>query len=158
MQRQLSKWLLGVTFGGAALVSVASWAMGPPGGMPHDPTHMVAHLAHKLDLSEQQRTDIEGIMVSSRDAARADHQRMRQLRQELKGQTEQFDAGRAQQLADELGAITARMVYQFTSNQAGIYQLLDEEQRAAMASLIEQREERRDRWREGPRRGAKGAE
>jgi Spy/CpxP family protein refolding chaperone len=57
-----------------------------------------------------------------------------------------FDAGEAQRLADEIGQITSRMVYQAASTQARIYQLLDEEQRAELGEFMEDHEPRRDRW------------
>ena len=46
-----------------------------------------------------------------------------------------------------MGEITSRMVFQVTSTQAGIYELLTDEQKAEMDEMMEQRDERRSKWR-----------
>ena len=69
-------------------------------------------------------------------------ERMMEIRQELKAMNEDFDAGKAQQLADELGAIASRMAYRMASAPAEIYALLEPEQREELAALEERRERR----------------
>jgi len=50
-------------------------------------------------------------------------------------------------MADEIGEITSRMVFQAVSTHAEIYQLLTDEQKEEMDAMMEQRESRLDRWR-----------
>lgn len=144
--RHLSKNLvLGTVFGGLALGAAAGWAK--DGYRMHgDPGQMVARMADKLDLSEDQQAGIEAILAETRQQSAVDHARMRELRQQLRAQRSEFDADAARRMADEIGQITGRMVYQAASTQAQIYQLLDEEQRAELGEFMEDHEPRRDRW------------
>jgi len=145
MRRLSRNLVLGTVFGGLALGAVTGWTK--DGYRMHgDPARMVAHMADRLDLSEDQQAGIEALLSESREQSAADHARLRELRQQLRMQRGAFDAGEAQRLADEIGQITSRMVYQAASTQARIYQLLDEEQRAELGEFMEDHEPRRDRW------------
>ena len=145
MRRLSRKLVLGTVFGGLALGSIAVWAK--DGYRMHgDPARMVEHMADKLDLSEDQQTGVEAILAETREQSAADHARLRQLRQQLRGMRGDFDADSARRLADEIGQITGRMVYQATSSQAQIYQLLNAEQREELDEFMEDHEPRRDRW------------
>ena len=99
-------------------------------------------MAERLDLSDQQRQDIEEIMQAGADQVEADRARMEELRAAMHELVADFDAGEAQQLADEMGEISARMSYQRVENRAAVYQLLDENQRAELESMQEQKQER----------------
>lgn len=145
MKRLSRNLVLGTVFSGLALGAVAGWAK--DGYRMHgDPAQMVARMADKLDLSEDQQAGIETILTETRQQSAADHARLRELRQQLRAQPGAFDADAARRQADEIGQITGRMVYQAASTQAQIYQLLDEEQRAEMEEFMEDHEPRRDRW------------
>jgi Spy/CpxP family protein refolding chaperone len=65
----------------------------------------------------------------------------------MQAQRQNFNSGEAQKLADEIGEITTRMVFDATRTQAEVYQLLSEEQRQEMDALMEKRDERRAKWR-----------
>ena len=149
MNNSLRKALLGAGFAAASLLTLSSatGSMGLGGGMDHDPGRMVEHIADRLDLSEEQLVEVEKVLDTTRDALAADRQRLKDLRSELYAQRENFDAGETQAAADEIGQITARMVYQATSSHAQIYQLLTSEQRQQMDSMIEKRHARRAKWR-----------
>ena len=67
------------------------------------------------------------------------------LHDELGAISADFDAGQAQQVADQIGVITSRLLYNHASVQAEIYTLLNEEQRLMLQQLLEQRQQRRDR-------------
>jgi protein CpxP len=148
MNRKFGKWLLGASLGTALLASTLGWAQ-PPGGMDHDPQRMMAHLTSKLDLSEEQQTQVKQLMGESRKALATDSKRMQALREEMKAQAASFNAGSAQKIADEIGEITGRMVFQATKTHAEIYQLLNDQQRQELDELMAKREERRDKRRQG---------
>lgn len=105
-------------------------------------------MIERLDLSEEQQSQVGDIMNSARTDAAADRERVRQIHQEMKSLVQNFDEGRAQELADELGQITARQTYQRTATQAQIYSLLTPEQREQMSSMREKRKERMSAWRD----------
>jgi len=117
--------------------------------MDHDPQRMMAHLTSKLDLSEEQQTQVKQLMGESRKALATDSKRMQALREEMKAQAASFNAGSAQKIADEIGEITGRMVFQATKTHAEIYQLLNDQQRQELDELMAKREERRDKRRQG---------
>jgi Spy/CpxP family protein refolding chaperone len=134
-------------------LTAMAWPGGHRGGSPPDPEHMIERLDRHLDLTDEQETQIEGLIGTSLSESKTDQQRLGILREQLGAQTSSFDAGTAQQAADEVGEITGRMVFRRASTQAGVYQLLDAQQREQFASLQDQRKERRDSPRShGPRR------
>ena len=148
MKNSLTKALIGAVAAGVTTlcVSVASWSMGHGEGPP-DPAAMVTHMTAKLDLTEEQQGKVEALLAATSEQAGADRVRLRQLREEMRGQRDNFDAGVARKIADEFGEISGRMMYQIASTQAGIYQLLTDEQKAKMDILMEKRESRREEWR-----------
>lgn len=149
MNKQIGKWLLGMALTGVVLVSTAGWAKGPAGGMEHDPARMMEHMSSKLDLSEQQQAEVKKLLASARKETAADQQRMQELRKEMRAQSDSFVPEKARKIADEIGQITGRLVYQAAETHAGFYQLLNAEQQAAMAGMMAKRESHRDKWRKG---------
>ena len=149
MNKSFSKALFGAFVAGAALLSlsVASWSMGHGGGMDFDPGRMVAHMSDRLDLTEEQESRVKQLTTEAREKSVVDRKRIAELREQLKGQRDNFDAGKAQMAADEIGEITSRMVFQIASTHAEIYQLLTDEQKEEMDAMMEQRESRLDKWR-----------
>ncbi|RLA49325.1 MAG: hypothetical protein DRR04_01860 [Gammaproteobacteria bacterium] len=150
MSKSRSKALLGAVVTGVVLMSlsVASWSMGHDGGMDHDPARMVAHMTDRLDLTEEQVSRVKQLMTATREQSDADRKRLRDLRGQMKTQRDNFDAGKAQKIADEIGEITSRMVFQIASTHAKIYQLLTDEQKAEMDDMMDQHQSRRDHWRQ----------
>jgi Spy/CpxP family protein refolding chaperone len=122
---------------------VSAWAM-PPGFDRHDdPEKMLAKLAEKLELDDQQRESAEEIMTGVRAEGASDRERMEQLREEMHSTLTEFSAAEVQALADEVGTLTSRMVYRGLTTQSEMYALLTEEQREEFASMREHREKRR---------------
>ena len=148
MTHSITRALLGAAMAGLALLSLSagSWAMNHGADMDHDPARMIAHMTERLDLTEEQQGQIKEIMASSRTQSGADRERMKVLRQQMRAQRDNFDAGEAQNIADEIGEITSRMVFQATSTHARVYQLLTDEQKAEMDAMMEKRQERRGKW------------
>jgi len=119
--------------------------------MDHDPGRMLTHMANRLDLSDDQQAQVKSIVEGGMEQSSADRKRLEELRGELKAMRDDFDQGQAQKIADEIGEITGRMVYQFSSSYAEFYSLLTDEQKAELEQLKEERGERRDRWRKQDR-------
>jgi Spy/CpxP family protein refolding chaperone len=120
--------------------------------MEPDPTQMMAQMGKKLDLSAEQQSEVEGLLASAKQASAADQKRMHELRVEMKGMRDNFDAEKARKLADEIGKVTGRLVYQASATWSGVYQLLNAEQKAELDSMMAQRGERHGKWREGGER------
>jgi Spy/CpxP family protein refolding chaperone len=152
MTSKVKIWLRGAALAGAAVMSVAAWAMGPPGGMEPDPAQMMAHMSKHLDLSAEQQSKVEGLLATAKQASAADQKRMQELRVEMKGMRDNFDAEKARKLADEIGQVTGRLVYQASATWSSVYQLLNAEQKAKLDGMMAKRDERRGKWREGDER------
>jgi len=142
-------WLIGAVATTALAASAAAWSMGPGGGGDHDPGRMLEHMADKLDLTAAQQAGVEELMSASRKANEADRQRLQVLRQQLQAMRGDFDAGKAQGIADEIGQITSRMVFQASKTWSGVYQLLDTEQRQELDEMMKRRDQHRGKWRKG---------
>lgn len=140
MNRLLSRLLPGTALTGVLLLSAGAWSMGPP--PEHDVERMLSHLSAELDLTASQETKIEALVNEGQEQGAADRQRMADIRQQLKATRSDFDAGKAQQLADELGEIASRTAYRMASTQAEIYAQLEPEQQQQFDELAERREKR----------------
>ncbi len=151
MKAPLVKRIAASSLGVLVSLSAATWSMGHRGGMDHDPSRMLNHMAERLELSDSQREQVESIMDSGREQSAADRARLEELREQLKAMRDDFDAGKAQQYADEIGEITSRMVYRFSSSFAEVYRLLDDDQRAELEQFEQERDQRRGRWHKQPR-------
>jgi len=147
MKLSVGKRIAAASLGVLVSLSAAAWAMGPRGGMDHDPGRMLTHMADRLELSDAQQEQLKSIVESGKEQSSADRKRLEELRGELEAMHDSFDQGQAQKIADEIGEITSRMVYQFSSSYAGFYSLLTDEQKAELEQLKEERGERRDRRR-----------
>lgn len=152
MQHTATKTLLG-TLGVVVVtlcVSMATWSRphGPDGEHSPDPGRMLEHMSKKLELTDEQESAISALMRTSFEDSSVDRERVHQLRETLQGQLQEFNEHSAREATDEIGDITARMAYRMASTQAGIYQLLSEEQRAEMEGMMEKRAERRGHRRE----------
>ena len=153
MNRSLKKILLGTGFAAVSLatLSSASWSMnhGSSMGMGHDSGRMLAHMAEQLELTAEQQQEVESLLTHAQESTAADRERLRTLRAGLRQQGPDFDAGKVQATADEIGQITGRLVYQAASTQAKVQAVLTPEQREEMAGLIEKRSDRRGKWHRG---------
>tara|TARA_R110001592_G_scaffold337300_1_gene623590 strand:+ start:205279 stop:205743 length:465 start_codon:yes stop_codon:yes gene_type:complete len=145
MKSKWKTWACGGALVGAVMMSMAAWAMGPPHGMGGDPTRMIAHLSDRLDLSSEQKTRVETLVTAAKEASQADRARMQELRTQMVAMKQDFDPGKAQLVADEIGQLTGRMVYQASETFAKVYQVLNAEQRTQLDSMMAKRGEHRGR-------------
>lgn len=132
----------------ATAFSVGSWAMGSESGLHQDNGRMLAYLADELDLNAEQETEIRALHSALKEQNEADRARLDELRELMRAQRQDFNAGEAQKLADEIGEITTRLVYSATSTQAQVRSVLTAEQQAGLDEIMAQREERHERWRD----------
>jgi Spy/CpxP family protein refolding chaperone len=149
MNSKMTKWLCGSSLAAVLAASAAAWSMGPPGGPDHDPTRMLAHISERLDLSAEQQASVESLLATSRQANAADRKRLGELREQIMAMRADFDAGKAQTIADEIGQITARMVFEGSKTWAEVYQQLTPDQRTQLDELVAKRESRRSKWHRG---------
>jgi Spy/CpxP family protein refolding chaperone len=110
---------------------------------------MLAHMGDKLGLSSEQKSRVESLLAAGKEANAADHARMRELRAQMMAMRGDFDEQKARHVSDEIGQVTARMVYQASATWSQVYQLLNPEQQAQLDSLMAQRSERRGKIRDG---------
>lgn len=149
MAGKLKTWLCGAALAGAAAMSLTSWSMGPQGGVEPDPGRMLAQLGDRLELSTEQKAQVESLLAAGKEANAASHARMQELRSQMMAMRGNFDEQKARQVSDEIGQVTARMVYQSSATWSQVYQLLDAQQKAKLDSLMAKRSEHRGKWREG---------
>jgi protein CpxP len=140
-------WLIGASMAAAIAASTAAWSMGPGG--EHDPARMLDHMADRLDLNAEQKAAVEQLLADARKAGAADRKRLRSLREELMAMKGDFDADRARQIADEIGEITGRMVFEMSKTWSAVYAQLDSEQQQQLDEMVKQREAHRGKWRAG---------
>jgi len=150
MMSKWKTWACGGALATAAVMSMAAWSMGPSHGMGGDPTRMIAHLSDRLDLSAEQQTEVESLVAAAKQGSDVDRARMKELRSQMLAMKGDFDPGKAQAVADEIGQLTGRMVYQASDTFAQVYQVLNAEQRAELDSMMARHGER------GGRRGHGG--
>lgn len=150
MKKSMTKAFISAVAAGVTLLSfaVGSWSMPHGAGYKTDPARMTSFMSKKLDFTEAQEASVKMILTTSFEEVEADIQRLKILKKQLRAQEGGFDEVVARESADEIGEITARMVFLKANTFAEISGLLNEEQRSKVARLMEKREERR-----GMRRG-----
>jgi Spy/CpxP family protein refolding chaperone len=101
-------------------------------------------IIQQLDLDEQQ----QALLKSSREQMRSQFQQMHGLRQQLKQivHSDNYDSAAVEKLADELAAAMRSQVVEHSAKMNAFYQSLNQEQRAKLAELEQQRAERRQRY------------
>ncbi len=144
---------------GAALAATlgAATATGHEhGAMMHlGDERMVSRLIEDLGVDASQADEIRGIHAAAADATTADRERLQVLRDELRNLRGAFDPGEAQKLADEIGEITGRLVYEMTATRAALRAVLTDDQREQLDTLREEHRGDRhgkSRWRDSPQR------
>lgn len=138
---------------GAALVAAlgASAATGYEHGMMLGlgDERRVSRLVEELDVDASQAEEIRATHIATADATAADRERLQVLRDELRNLRDDFDPGEAQKLADEIGEITSRLVYEMTAMRASVRAVLNADQREQLDTLLEahgSNRQRKSRW------------
>lgn len=150
--KHLIKHTLAVTGLGIVLAGPGLAHAGPAMIASGPPERMLEHMAEHLDLSDEQREQVRAIFDRGDELARADRERLHELRSRLRDNRDDFDAGAVQAAADEIGQITARMTYRMAEKQHQVREVLTGEQREELDEFAERRKEHRGKrlWRQGP--------
>lgn len=139
-----------LTLGGlGTAVAGGKFGHGPDGMMGG---RMLDRMAEKLDLTADQQTQAEEIMIGGFKEMRANKRAMKDLRTELR----QLDPAAAdykqksEQLAADIAAATEKMVLMRSEQRQAFNEILTDEQRTELAQL-------KDDWKErGGHRGGHG--
>ena len=101
----------------------------------------------RLDLSEAQRTEIDGVRDAAREASAATRDQLREVRQALNAavRSDVVDEGRIRSLAATLASLEADQVVREAYAYADVWQILTPEQQELVQSMAERRVEQRER-------------
>ncbi|MBE9540623.1 MAG: Spy/CpxP family protein refolding chaperone [Proteobacteria bacterium] len=128
----------------SASVSIAGPPMGhsgPPFGQ--DPAIMIAHMSQRLDLSDDQQSQITTLLEAEQDQMQNNRDQLKSLREQLMSMEGDFDSDTARYITDEMGVLSGRLAYNRASTFSEINQILTEEQREKLSGFIEERGGRR---------------
>ena len=105
----------------------------------------VDRMAKKLDLSDDQRTQIDGIMAAAKQQMKDQHDKLRANREQLKSLMRQspLDETALRKVADAQGDLEADMIVLRAQQRAKIADILTEEQRAKLADRAGKKREHR---------------
>ena len=103
-----------------------------------------------LQLTDGQKTTIDGLFAANRENARALFQRLQEQRQLLRNaaQAQPFDEAGVRFQAQELAKLQAEMMVQRIAVMKQVSSVLTEEQKAKLQELREQRKAHFQEWRE----------
>ena len=103
-----------------------------------------------LQLTDGQRTTIDGLFAANRENAQALLRRLQEQRQLLRdaAQTQPFDEAAVRFQAQELAKLQAEMMVQRAALMNQVSSVLTTEQKAELRDLREQQKARFDAWRE----------
>jgi Spy/CpxP family protein refolding chaperone len=126
----------------AALNATPASAMEPHGGFHHDEGRTFQYLVSELELNASQEAEIRSLHEAAAREGEADRRQLQRLRERLHELMDDFDAGEAQKLADEIGEITTRLAYSMVSTRAAMRSLLTEQQRQQLTDIMTAHRER----------------
>ncbi len=143
----MKNWIATLIFA-AGVLGVATQLSARPGlvGQAMDPLDHIERIAEHLDLSAEQEQEITQIINAAQIANAVDRERLQQIREELRESGENFDAGAAQELADELGQITSRLTYSHVNTMAAVRAVFTQEQIAQIEEFRARRSEFREQF------------
>jgi protein CpxP len=131
------------------IAGLLATAAAHPGPGRHGGFHG-ARMFEALQLSDGQKTTIDGLFAADRENLRALHQRMREQHQLLRdaAQTQPFDEAAVRFQAQELAKLQAEMMVQRAALMNQVSSVLTADQKAKLQELREQRKARFEEWRE----------
>ena len=108
-------------------------------------------LADHVGMTDEQESRINQLINASQLESAVDRERIQQIHEALRSMNDNFDPGRAQLLADELGEITARLAYSGAQIRAEIHKIFTAEQLQQLETLKSERMNMRSRTSGRPR-------
>lgn len=109
-----------------------------------------ARMLETLQLTDEQKSTIDGLFAANRDNSRSLHQRLQEQRQLLSNaaQAQPFDEAAVRFQAQELANLQAEMMVQRIAVMNQVSSVLTAEQKAKLQELREQRKAHFQGWRE----------
>ncbi len=140
---------LALLLGLAPALSLAQPRGGPPG--PPDPERMLDRMTERLDLTDQQRQDLDAVFTNHRKTMRPTHEAMRTARESLDSQihAEDFDEGAIRKAAAVMAVLEADQAVGRARLFQEIRGILTPEQVEKFEQLREERQEKRGSGRRG---------
>ncbi|HMF57702.1 MAG TPA: Spy/CpxP family protein refolding chaperone [Pyrinomonadaceae bacterium] len=118
---------------------------GGPGGGPHD---MLGHLSRELNLTDDQKAQVKKLVDSFEESTKALHEQLRALHESepdpMSGAA--FDEAAVRKAAQERAQIQVEMEVAHARLASQIYSVLTAEQKAKLAEMHQQMEQRRQQW------------
>ena len=115
---------------------------------------MMEHMARALGLTEDQKTQIKGLMDGIQAAEEARHQKMEELHKQLEAVTAngQFDEAKVREIANQQAQIHAEQIVEHERMKSKVFSILTPEQRIK-AEEMHKRGPGEGFRRHGPREG-----
>lgn len=128
---------LAVLAAGAIFVVAQRAAHKGPGGFGRGGGHMAGMMLHGLDLTEDQKGKVKGIMETSRTTVEPLVQQIRDNHKNLAalGTDGNFDQAKVEALAAEQAAIMSKLIVERQKAKAQIFTVLTDEQKAKAAEM-----------------------
>lgn len=124
-------------------LAIAEPPMGRSGGLSgRDPAQMVSHMADRLDLSEDQQTEITALLTAEQEKMQNEHYKLTELRNQLMSQTDEFDDDKVREITNDMGVISGELAYSRTFTFSEINKILTEDQQAKLESFLKDRGDR----------------
>jgi Spy/CpxP family protein refolding chaperone len=146
-----------------ALVAIPAVTMAAPRGHGHGhgkpgPGEMMRMLADRLDMSEEQRTQLEGLHQQHREAMQAQREQLREAQRQLADQmhAETFDEGAIRNAAATVAALKADLAVAKAALHREVRALLTPEQLEQFREIQERRRERTEEGKGFRGRGGHG--
>ena len=127
--------------------------MGPMGGAGMGPDLLRGMIAQKLDLTAEQREAAKAIREASREETQPLVAQLRENREKMQAAIEAGNAGEAEFLAGQQGALTGQLAAIHAKSQIRIYnEVLTAAQRQTLADLRAEMQSRMEERREARRK------
>jgi Spy/CpxP family protein refolding chaperone len=108
-------------------------------------------LADHVGMTDEQESQINHLINAGQLESAVDRERIQQIHEALRSMSDNFDAGEAQLLAEELGEITARLVYSGAQTRAEIHKIFSPEQLQQLQEFKSDRMKMHSRFGSSPR-------
>ncbi len=123
----------------AALIFPTASVAKPGGPSGHDPVQMVERMTQRLDLTEQQQSEITALLEAEQENVRGEREQLKGLREQLISHGEDFDSDSARKTADNIGVISGNLAYARAYTLSEVNKILTEDQRAQLGSFMDER-------------------
>lgn len=147
--KAFSKYAMAAILASGLTVSSAALAADTNNALDASNTPVIARLANKLNLTEEQRTQIKEIVGKAEKKAVKLNEDMLSSRDKLSNMlnNNQYDKKKVEELAEDQGDSVAKMIELQAEMQHDILQVLTPEQRTELKTMIEDAQNRLEKLR-----------